>query len=136
MGFALSRASATRRQCQEAGWLETAWALYQRNGELLLSDRTMTTGPYQVILWHHAALEGTSADFEKVVRDSAAWFNLDQGQLTVRALSCGHGHLRGRKLRSPRWPAGSPTAVQKSGAPIRWKESRRSTRRATWPSAT
>jgi hypothetical protein len=30
-------------------------------------------------------LERTSVDFETVVRDRAAWFNLDQGQLTVRA---------------------------------------------------
>jgi hypothetical protein len=81
----LNRASATRRQRHEAGWLETAWALYQRNVGLLLSDGTLPTGPYQVIRWHQAALERTSADFAKMVRDRAAWFNLDHGQLTVRA---------------------------------------------------
>ena len=81
----LSRASASRRERQEAGWLETAWALYQRNARLLSSAATLTAGPYQVIRWHHAALERTSVDFEKVVRDRAAWFNLDQRQLTVRA---------------------------------------------------
>jgi hypothetical protein len=65
--------------------VDAAAALYQRNAGLLLADRTLTAGPYQVIRWHEAALERTADDFDKVVRNRAAWYNLDQEQLTIRA---------------------------------------------------